>query len=517
MGGRTQRALAPAGKRLDEQLALTYERVRGNGSMGVQALEFVASHFNIGHDAVHRVCRKYHQEEMQDPSFALTFPQFTRIMREALALPRNEGALAGASVCGTHPLGEEDADRACQAEEPLVFQASEYIPSSACVRRWKKRRWNCDDEKCVQELLMAVKRLQHAECASVMTAQPMEGGFGSVVHVMALQLQRAKKMRRSLQFTGSYLYSPCEDKNLQCLWCQASACPFAAISSCSSQGEDFDEVMHAEGSHASQFAWAPDNDFGLCFAGPNALFRYASTLVGVLSTPNAALRQRVIQLKRDMGLPDEYLGVHVRHGDSCTAFHAHQAEGVAKSRGYDDPSKVDIEIGAKNLEKRCAALPAFAHALAALSEALGVTSVFVATDNPEALPLLQQLLPGMHLWQNPNVDRHFMSHGVQGQMSSTKAELDLEIHKKLMRLGTAEREKHVEELSIDALIMADSQGFVGQFRSHLSRFFYELASHEQGRVVPYVSADGAAWCWGQSLALSPATGAGQMEELTRCW
>jgi len=123
----------------------------------------------------------------------------------------------------------------------------------------------------------------------------------------------------------------------------------------------------------------------------------------------------------------------------------------------------------------------------------------------------------MHLWQNPNVDRHFMSHGVQGQMSSTKAELDLEIHKKLMRLGTAERQKHVDELSIDALIMADSQGFVGQFRSHLSRFFYELASHEQGRVVPYVSADGAAWCWGQSLALSPATGAGQMEELTRCW
>jgi hypothetical protein len=79
-----QRSNAPVGKRLDEQLALTYEKVRRNGSMGMQSLEFVASHFNISHDAVHRVCRRYHQEEMQAPSFALTFPQFTRIMRETL-------------------------------------------------------------------------------------------------------------------------------------------------------------------------------------------------------------------------------------------------------------------------------------------------------------------------------------------------------------------------------------------------------------------------------------------------
>ena len=61
-------------------------------------------------------------------------------------------------------------------------------------------------------------------------------------------------------------------------------------------GESFDEVMRAVGTHASQFAWAPHDDFGQCFSGPNALFRYTSTLVGVLLSPNEALRQRVSQI-----------------------------------------------------------------------------------------------------------------------------------------------------------------------------------------------------------------------------
>ena len=80
----TMRGSAPAGRRLDEQLALMYDRVRSNGSMGITALNFVAQHFSIPYDTVHRVCRKYHQEAITDPSFSLTFPQFTQIMRDAL-------------------------------------------------------------------------------------------------------------------------------------------------------------------------------------------------------------------------------------------------------------------------------------------------------------------------------------------------------------------------------------------------------------------------------------------------
>ncbi len=41
-----------------------------------------------------------------------------------------------------------------------------------------------------------MKKLQHTQCERVMTAQLMEGGFGSVVHSMAGQLQ----VRQSADF-----------------------------------------------------------------------------------------------------------------------------------------------------------------------------------------------------------------------------------------------------------------------------------------------------------------------------
>jgi len=61
----------------------------------------------------------------------------------------------------------------------------------------------------------------------------------------------------------------------------------------------------------------------MCFKGRNALFRYVSALAGYLFAPNILLQHKVGLLQRKLGLPEEYLGVHIRHGDSCTALHAH--------------------------------------------------------------------------------------------------------------------------------------------------------------------------------------------------
>lgn len=75
------------------------------------------------------------------------------------------------------------------------------------------------------------------------------------------------------------------------------------------------------------------------------------------------------------------------------------------SRGYLEATaeNLDEKNEGKDLEKRCAALPAFAHAISSLSDSLGITSVFLATDNPEALPLLQQLLPHVRFYVNSRV------------------------------------------------------------------------------------------------------------------
>ena len=58
------------------------------------------------------------------------------------------------------------------------------------------------------------------------------------------------------------------------------------------------------------------------------------------------------------------------------------------------------------------------------------------------------------------------------------------------------RQGQLEAITVDALILARCEAFVGQFKSHLSRLFWELAIDTQMRVVPYVSLDRSSWCWG---------------------
>lgn len=188
----------------------------------------------------------------------------------------------------------------CSQEEPLAFIASEYIPSPACARARRTGSLTVEEQRdnaCIEDLLFDVAKLQRTNCSSqTVSAQLMPGGFGSVVHLMALQLQRAKKMGRSVVFAGASAYSWCEDQDMSCLWCDDNGCPLASPARCRGNGvrenrghEAFENVMRAERSHASHEAWAPDDKFGMCFTGANALFRYVSALVGYFFSPSKAL------------------------------------------------------------------------------------------------------------------------------------------------------------------------------------------------------------------------------------
>ena len=125
------RASVPHGKRLDESLQLIYEKVRQNSAMGVEALSFVAKHYDISYETVHRACRKYYQQEMLDPSFSLTFPQFLQLMREAL----------GKSGGGDLKHGTVDQARDL-ARRFQIYDATCITPrrgSPGCYRRGRNR------------------------------------------------------------------------------------------------------------------------------------------------------------------------------------------------------------------------------------------------------------------------------------------------------------------------------------------------------------------------------------------
>jgi hypothetical protein len=192
---------------------------------------------------------------------------------------------------------------------------------------------------------------------------------------MVLQLQRARRLGRTMAWRGEFLYAPCESLQFSCAFCPFESCPFKAVTSCDT-GEEA-ETSAIAFNNTFEDAWVPDDSFGECFRGPHALLRYVSALTGFLFRPSDAVHAQVKQLKIDMGLPQKYLGVHIRHGDAC------MGDGTETESFH-----------------RCFGIPTFAQALSSLSELYGITNVYLATDNPEAKSLLEQLLPGMVVHQN---------------------------------------------------------------------------------------------------------------------
>jgi hypothetical protein len=75
----------------------------------------------------------------------------------------------------------------CEDEEPFVYDAAEYVPSKSCARYVGETAEV--DNACIRELMADLHDLQHERCTRVMTANLMDGGFGSVFHMMILFLQ----------------------------------------------------------------------------------------------------------------------------------------------------------------------------------------------------------------------------------------------------------------------------------------------------------------------------------------
>lgn len=350
-----------------------------------------------------------------------------------------------------------------KCELPASLDAHAYLPPRHCKNQPREI-----DNECVLALRRDLHSAQHKQCRRLVTTTIAPWGFANSLHLMALQLQRARKLGLTMTWHGSFLYSHCESRNFTCSFCNSSSCPFEAITSCGSgeEAEAFDEALK----DTFEDAWEPEAAFVHCFRGPHALMRYVSTLTGYLFQPSAAVRSRVKALTSALELPSRYLGVHIRHGDAC------MGDGETDTRG-------------------CYGIPAFAEALHTLGELYDVSNVYVATDNPDAMSLLQQLLPRMRVVHNTLGRRAFLSAGVLGEQELNATVWSMVEHK-LAGASPDTRQAQMEDILVDALILSRCQAFVGQLKSHMARLFLELAINEQMRLVPYISIDSSSWCWG---------------------
>jgi hypothetical protein len=395
----------------------------------------------------------------------------------ALPVGRYEVVLRLANSSSGHWLGVDsprrvlvvDADDTSPGDSGQRMQESCKLPTanaldSHCVPMTRAD----DDNECVRALQQDLYSAQHVHCRRQVSGTVPPWGFANSLHMMVLQLQRARRLGLTISWSGTFLYSACESRDFSCAFCDGPSCPFKAVASCASDRvpESFDSAVKG----TFEDAWKPDAAFRQCFRGPHALLRYVSTLTGYLFRPSDAVLARVQALRADLALPTKYLGVHIRHGDACMGGEAEDTRG-------------------------CYGIPAFAEALHSLGELYEVSHVYVASDNPQAMPLLQQLLPNMGVYHNTQGERDFLSAGVFGEQDLNATMWSMVEHK-LADASSGARQSQMEGILVDALILSSCHAFVGQLSSHMSRLFLELAINEQMRVVPHISIDSSSWCWG---------------------
>eukprot|EP00908_Phaeocystis_cordata_P022489 Transcript_4903.p1 GENE.Transcript_4903~~Transcript_4903.p1 ORF type:complete len:726 (+),score=74.45 Transcript_4903:159-2180(+) len=202
-------------------------------------------------------------------------------------------------------------------------------------------------------------------------------------------------------------------------------------------------------------------------------FWWTAHLLGVLLQPGPSLARAVAASLRSTGLgaalrDGAVLGMHVRHGDACLA-----GERVRMAR-------------------TCSPLAEYMQQARPLTRALGVTTIYLATDSEQVLQDTR-LFPEFRFLHLPNVSRF-------GVSAPAPTRLWDAIVKRRAKRPATRRRNHREAwmATVDALLLARCDAFVGKFTSTLFRTAYALQAAECDCAVPFVSLD-APWCFDYGL------------------
>ena len=249
--------------------------------------------------------------------------------------------------------------------------------------------------------------------------------------------------------------SGCEHRNF--------SCAFEPVSLCDLRGAPLVYPRMAP----DPTPWDIEKEFAACFDGrQNQLFHFVSTLAGFLFKPNQEMLLAAEAVRKRIGLPDEYLGIHIRHGDFCVAHTV-----------TNDP-------------KECFAVSHYSQELQRLSDRYNITHVYLATDNADAIDMIRWQCPQLTFYWQDDVDREFLE--LKDQDFERKR---IFLEERLFDSDVDRRQRHLREIMVDLILLSHSFGFVGQFSSNISKILLALGTFLRGgKMVPYISLD-IPWCW----------------------
>ena len=318
-------------------------------------------------------------------------------------------------------------------------------------------------------------------CARAAAAGYWNAGFGATFHYVLVNLKRAYRDSSPAAFLwagsptaryanrsapllldsgGRWNYGHCTSGGLDCVFLPHTSC------------EAHLRANDVDRRRLKYPVRLPDHEAGWVPArfeeAGHGVFWLISTLAGFMWRLQPTVVRAVRKAAgRIAGLPERYLGLHLRRGDAC-------ANGA------------DKRAALRKMDRWCAPVSEYAAQVERVARRYQLESVFVASDEEAALAELRNLLPShLTLFTQPTV---FSGHATHTRDGGS-------IEETMFRASEDSKQVATAEVVTDVVLLAQSRVLVGAFSSTISRLALELHYFHTSRMPPFVSLD-FSWCWG---------------------
>jgi len=287
-----------------------------------------------------------------------------------------------------------------------------------------------------------------------------------------------------------FFYGGCALGSLECIFEPHSSCTALMAENASRVGRPITQ----EGADASLgFIYpsrTPDDDPSWVPRGfGGSTFEFIATLAGTQWQLNRDVRQAVAARRASLAtLPvgAEYVGLHVRRGDSCGA-------------GYNNASVV------ASGKRQCWSTSTYAALARQMCQKYGLSHIFVASDDAKIPAELRKLLPSaltVSAYSSPFAHEAKNTRRIEARLAA------------LDRTSQKLRRAVIEVLT-DIETLANSSMLVGGFLSQVFRLAFELSYFWKAYVVPFQSID-ISWCWAGSWGRANVTLRGGRRSVVAC-
>jgi len=320
-----------------------------------------------------------------------------------------------------------------------IFEATHYIPASdgtSCPE------WKVAALRLRRDLESLQLRSQCLPSALKVFQMPSANGFGSIVSYAVSLLAQSFEHRVVMQHASQSLLgytSPakCTKRSFECYFEPLTSCPAENITNHEIQVDPRPHFVPSE-------------------YKKHGVFWYRSQLLGFFWRLNAHTRIHIEAVKKKIGFTNRSIGIHVRHGDSCS-----------------DPRPYTM--------RKCFPLAIYMQYAESFRQKYNISTIFLATDDSQVISESRQFSNFTIIFVPFDRSRYDSLDFIDEQLEA----------------GTLDPEEEGVSVITDITLLASTDYFIGTFSGNIGRIAYQLSSAWKGYQPPVVSLD-IPWCshWG---------------------